>query len=89
MTLTEKQFRELLAAEGFETVVLVEREPGSLELHTHPFEARVWVLDGEITIVSGRGTQHCGPGDSFHLAMNEPHTESYGPRGVRYLAGRK
>jgi quercetin dioxygenase-like cupin family protein len=87
--MNEQEFRELLAANGFETVVLVEREPGSLDLHTHPFEARGWVMEGELTIVSGHGTQHCGPGDSFHLAMNEPHTEGYGPQGVRYLAGRK
>ena len=87
--MTEKEFRELLAAQGFETVALVEREPGSLDTHTHPFEARALILDGEITIVSERGTQHCGAGATFHLAVNESHAESYGPRGVRYLAGRK
>ena len=87
--MTEQEFRELLAAEGIATVVLVEREPGELGTHTHPFEAKALVLDGEITIVSGKGEQRCGPGESFHLAAGEPHTESYGPRGVRYLAGRK
>ena len=87
--MTENEFRQLLASEGIETVVLVEREPGSLDTHSHPFEARALILEGEITIVTDRGTQHCGPGDSFHLGANEPHTESYGPQGVKYLAGRK
>ena len=87
--MTETEFRQLLASEGIDTIVLVEREPGALDMHTHPFEARALIIDGDITIVTERGTQHCGPGDSFHLAANVPHTESYGPRGVKYLAGRK
>lgn len=87
--MTETEFRTLLASEGFDAVVLVEREPGSLDTHTHPFEARALILDGEITLVSKHGEQHFRPGDTFHLAANEPHTESYGPQGVRYLAGRK
>ena len=87
--MTETEFRHLLASAGFETVVMVEREPGSLDTHTHPFEARALILDGEITIVSEQGETHCRPGDTFHLAANVPHTESYGPRGVKYLAGRK
>jgi quercetin dioxygenase-like cupin family protein len=89
MRMTENEFRQRLAAEGFGTVVLVEREPGSLDTHTHPFEAQALILDGDITIVTARGEQRCVAGDTFHLAANEPHTESYGPRGVTYLAGRK
>ncbi len=87
--MTETEFRDLLASGGIDTVVLVEREPGSLDTHTHPFEARALILEGEITIVTAQGAQHYGPGDSFHLAANEAHTETYGPRGVKYLAGRK
>lgn len=88
--MTEQEFRDQLAAEGFTTVVTVEREPdGSLDTHSHPFEARALILDGDITIVAEGVTQRCGPGDVFGLAANVPHTETYGPRGVRYLAGRK
>ena len=87
--MTESEFRAMLASAGFDAVVLVEREPGSLDTHTHPFEARALILDGDITIVSQQGEQHLHAGDTFHLAANEPHTESYGPQGVRYLAGRK
>ncbi len=88
--MTEQQFRDQLASEGITTVVVVEREPnGSLDTHSHPFEARALILDGEITIVTDTGTQHCRAGDTFRLAANVPHTENYGPQGVRYLAGRK
>lgn len=87
--MTETEFREQLSSAGFETVVLVEREPGSLGTHAHPFEARGLVLEGELTIVSDAGEQHCSAGQTFQLAANTPHTESYGPQGVKYLAGRK
>ncbi len=87
--MTEQEFRALLAADGIATVVLVERQPGALDTHTHPFEARALILEGEITVVSASGEQRCGPGDTFQLMADEPHTESYGPQGVKYLAGRK
>ncbi len=88
--MTEQEFRDRLAAEGITTVVTVEREPnGGLDLHTHPFEARLFVLDGDLTIVAEGTTRHCGPGDTFQLGANVQHTERYGPQGVRYLAGRK
>ncbi len=88
--MTREEFERMLAAEGIETVVEVVREPnGSLDTHSHPFEARALILDGEITVVVDGKTIHCKPGDTFHLAADVPHTETYGPQGVRYLAGRK
>ncbi len=88
--MTETEFRQRLAEQGFEAVVTVEREPnGSLDTHTHPFEAQALILSGEITIVAEGQTMHCGPGDIFRLDANIPHTECYGPQGVTYLAGRK
>lgn len=88
--MTEEQFRQWLASEGIDTVVAVEREPnGRLDTHTHPFEARALVTEGEITIEAEGGTRRYGPGDIFQLGANIPHAEHYGPQGVRYLAGRK
>lgn len=88
--MTEQEFRDQLAAEGFTTFVMVEREAhGSLDTHSHPFDARALILEGDITIVAGGVTQRCGPGEVFGLAADTLHTESYGPRGVKYLAGRK
>lgn len=88
--MTEQEFRTLLSTAGITTIVEIQREPnGSLDTHTHPFAAHALILDGEITVTSPTGTQHCKTGDTFQLAANVPHTESYGPQGVRYLAGRK
>ena len=84
------QFVELLRQEGFEQLVTVEREPnGALELHRHPFEAKALILDGELRLVQDGREQVCRRGDQFHLAAHAPHSESYGPQGVRYLVGRK
>ena len=44
-------FIEMLAREGFQTTVLVEREAGaSLDNHTHAFEAKALILEGELTL---------------------------------------
>ena len=84
------QFLTLLQQEGYEQVVTVEREAnGALDAHTHPFEARALILDGELRLVQDGREQICRQGDQFHLAAHAPHSESYGPQGVRYLVGRK
>ncbi|GAB3491244.1 hypothetical protein GCM10027399_09150 [Curvibacter fontanus] len=83
-------FRQQLQAAGFEQITLVTREPeGFLDAHTHPFEARALILSGEITLVCQGQEQRYRPGEIFHLALAEPHTERYGPQGVTYLVGRK
>jgi quercetin dioxygenase-like cupin family protein len=84
------EFRRQLEQEGFSSIVTVEREAnGALDEHTHPFEAKALVLDGEILLRCGDSEQLCRVGDIFHLQAGEPHHESYGPQGVRYLVGRK
>jgi mannose-6-phosphate isomerase-like protein (cupin superfamily) len=57
--------------------------------HSHPFDARLFVLDGSITLVFGEDRCFYGPGDSCNVpagTMHEEHTEA---DGVRYLAGRR
>jgi len=83
-------FIDSLQADGFAEPVLVERAPDTgLGEHAHPFEARALVLEGEIAIVTG-GFEHVyRPGDVFHLRRGQPHSERYGPQGVRYLSGRR
>ncbi|TFV95468.1 cupin domain-containing protein [Oxalobacteraceae bacterium OM1] len=85
-----EQFVSMLQAEGFSNMVNVTREPnGAMESHTHPFEAKALILDGEIRIRTGGIERIYCAGDVFHLRAEEPHFESYGPQGVRYLVGRK
>ncbi len=86
----QDEFKAMLAAEHFDEVVTVEREAnGSLDNHSHPFEAKALILDGELRIITNEHERVYGPGDIFHLQANVVHSERYGPRGTRYLVGRK
>jgi quercetin dioxygenase-like cupin family protein len=82
-------FEQQMQEQGYETVVVERPANGSMDVHTHPFEARALILDGEITIVAEGKTQFCRAGEIFQLGANIPHTETYGPTGVRYIAARK
>lgn len=88
--MTEHEFRTLLAEQGFDAPVLVEREAATqLDNHVHPFEALALILSGDITISTEASDTTYHPGETFHLQANELHREAFGPQGVRYLAGRK
>jgi len=90
MQINENQFRDELAKDGFPAPVIVEREAnGSLGINTHPFEAKALILSGQIDITVDGIKVSYRVGDVFHLLKNQAHSESYGPSGVRYLAGRK
>ena len=84
------EFVGALKREGFEEVVTVTRDPnGTVEDHTHPFEAKALVVHGELTIRIGATERVYKTGDVFHLQANVSHSERYGPDGVQYLVGRK
>ncbi|WP_233837415.1 cupin domain-containing protein [Paraburkholderia sp. ZP32-5] len=83
-------FTEMLLKEGFPDAVLVTREPNiAMDVHTHPFEAKALIVDGELHIRVGEEERLYRVGDVFHLPANKAHAERYGPNGVSYLVGRK
>ena len=88
--MSNAQFIQTLQQEGYPQPVEVQREPnGHLDDHTHPFEVKALVLEGEIQLMIHGRTKKYVPGDIFHLGLEEVHAETYGPQGVRYLAARK
>lgn len=84
------EFLQLLRRDGFPEPVEVQQVPnGRLGIHEHPFEVKALVVEGDITVeVDGLSTIY-KVGDVFHLALKQPHAESYGSEGVKYLASRK
>jgi quercetin dioxygenase-like cupin family protein len=89
MAMNRSEFEADLRREGYE-LREGEIEPnvhrGS---HAHEFDARLFVLEGSITLVLGADRCTYRPGDTCSLSagtMHEEHTEA---DGVRYLAGRR
>lgn len=84
------QFEQTLQAQGYEVSTVSRAAHGRLDVHTHPFEARALILTGEIRIrCEDEEERLYRPGEVFHLAHGQPHSESYGPEGVSYLVGRR
>lgn len=82
-------FEQGLKADGYEPV---ERRMDANSFnpeHVHEFDARVMLLDGEMTITRPTGAQTFHPGDICELAAGTPHSEQCGPNGALYLAGRR
>ena len=87
---TAEEFAAGLKADGFAETLTRRMEAGqAAPTHTHPFDARLLVLDGEIILEQGGTTRHYGPGEAFEVLAGVPHSESFGPAGAAYLVGRR
>ena len=87
--MNEAQFIEMLQQEDYPDPVEVRQAPnGSLGEHSHPFAVKALVIDGSINITIQDNRKTYSIGDVFQLGFEEPHSESYGPTGVVYLASR-
>ena len=83
-------FSKTLKREGFNTIVEVGREPnGGIDLHGHPFQSKALILEGELSLVVDGVETIYRAGDVFALSHDQQHVERYGPKGVKYLVGRK
>lgn len=57
--------------------------------HAHEFDARLLVLEGEMTITRDGDERTYRAGDTFEMSAGCRHAERCGPEGARYLAGRR
>lgn len=88
--MNKDDFAAQVSRQGFETLVEVEREPnGMMDKHSHPFDSKALILEGEIRIVVAGAERTYRQGEVFELSNGTEHVEYYGPQGVRYLVGRK
>ncbi|MGG5817244.1 cupin domain-containing protein [Falsiroseomonas sp. HW251] len=79
-----------LARDGFAAALDRRMEAGqAVPEHSHPFDARLLILDGEFILTCQGETRRYGPGESFELAANIRHAEAFGPAGATYLVGRR
>ena len=76
--MNKEEFASELSREGFKEVVTVTREAdGFMDLHTHPFEAKALILDGELKIWVTDTEIFCKAGDTFHLLAETAHSVRY------------
>ncbi len=83
-------FKRELAELGFTEVLTRQWSAGQfVDTHTHSFEVRALVLEGELVLSANGQSQALHAGEIFTLEPNCPHTERYGPAGATFLVGRK
>ena len=87
--MTRTEFESELRREGYDVRETEFKPNVHRAAHAHDFDARLFVLDGSITLVFGQDRVTYGPGDSCSIpagTMHEEHTEA---DGMRYLIGRR
>jgi quercetin dioxygenase-like cupin family protein len=83
-------FETELRDEGYGEVIDRRMQPREINrTHAHEFDARLLVLEGAMTIASEGGERTYRAGDIFVMPAGRPHSETAGPDGARYLAGRR
>jgi uncharacterized cupin superfamily protein len=79
-----------LRADGYAGPLDRRMDPGqTAPEHSHPFDARLLILEGEFILTCQGETRRYGPGDCFELDANIPHAEAVGRAGATYLVGRR
>jgi mannose-6-phosphate isomerase-like protein (cupin superfamily) len=89
MAMNRAEFEADVRREGYELREGKIEPNVHLDAHSHEFDARLFVLEGSVTLVFGTDRRSYGPGDSCNVpagTMHEEHTEA---DGVRFLAGRR
>ncbi|HEY1261468.1 MAG TPA: cupin domain-containing protein [Stellaceae bacterium] len=83
-------FEAGLRADGYLEVMDRRMDANAVNLeHAHEFDARLLVLEGEMTLDCGGEAHTYRAGDTFAITAGRRHAEHAGTAGVRYLAGRR
>jgi len=84
------EFESALRGEGFSEIIEKTAQPNfEAKPHTHPWDVRILVLEGQMTVVKEGVAHVCNPGDTFAMAAHCDHFERYGPAGSTYVLGRR
>lgn len=82
-------FEAALKQDGFELSDGKMAAGTVVDEHTHPFDARLYMLSGSITIGRDGEKQTYAAGDSCSVDANTTHTEEVGDEDAIYLVGRR
>ena len=88
--MNQADFESEVREQGYKEIVDRGMQAGEFNPeHAHEFDARLLVLEGEMTIVCDGEEHTYRAGDGFAMTAGRRHSERSGPQGVRYLAGRR
>jgi len=87
--MNQSEFEADLKREGYDIYYGGLRADHHAPEHGHDWDARVFVMGGEITITRDGKAETFRAGDSCAVPANYPHAEQVGPQGVAYIAGRR
>jgi len=83
-------FEDSLTSEGFQIVCVSMRPEAVNASHVHDFEARLLVVEGAMTIDrEGTPMRTYQAGETFEMPLGCRHSETAGPAGATYVAGRR
>lgn len=83
-------FESALKRAGYQNVETKQTKPDfATQPHSHPFDVRALVLEGEMTLTSQGESRTYREGEIFEMAAGCEHSERYGPAGARTLVGRR
>ncbi len=83
------EFEQALTKDGYIAVPKEMAADTVVADHSHSWDVRALVTDGQITLTVGTVPTTYQAGDIFTMAAGCMHHEHVGPNGVRYLAGRR
>lgn len=85
-----RQFEQEARRDGFLETFEKQMGPGEAKPeHSHPFDLRGIVLEGQLTIACAEAPQQCGPGETFVLNRDILHQEIAGDEGARYFVAKR
>ena len=83
-------FEAGLREKGYGEVVDRQMQPREVNpTHAHEFDARLLVLDGVVTSAVDGSERTYRAGETYEMPAGRRHSETAGPEGARYLAGRR
>lgn len=90
MDIDQRQLESQLRSEGFSRTYVWQDAPNAFyPYHTHAGLTAHIILDGEMTLTMGGGSQTYRVGDRCDVPAGATHSARMGPRGCRYLIGEK
>jgi quercetin dioxygenase-like cupin family protein len=83
------EFEADLRRDGFSIVYASLKPNTKAPNHCHDFDARLFVLGGEITVTRDNNAETFRAGQCCEVTAGCMHAEHVGPEGVAYISGRR